>query len=187
LARSLTVKLAPISHRENKVRSKSPLSTSTGLINLHIERGEITLGDKYATGTAAVVGPSGHAHDLSFNYRWRQTLEAPDSYRLTRELSELRLALEKLATDPNQDAAVGEIASAEIALRENQGLEVMKHLLRAGKWALDAATNIGTSVAAEAINKAMGLKKSRHQALAFDLRCQRPKTPRTCSYSTAST
>jgi hypothetical protein len=57
--------------------------------------------------------------------------------------------------EPENDIAVSEIAKAEQAARSGNGPKALEHLRSTGKWALDLATKIGTSVAVETIKKSM--------------------------------
>jgi hypothetical protein len=45
--------------------------------------------------------------------------------------------------------------AAEKAAIQGDGLAVLKHLKRAGRWALDVAEKIGVAVAVEALKRAM--------------------------------
>lgn len=119
--------------------------------------GEFIMGDKYTVGQAGAVGLSSHAHDMTFNQIWNQASSSTDLSVLANELAQLRTNLKGQSTEPDHDVAVGEIASAEVAAQKRDGPTAMKHLARAGKWALDVATKIGVPVAAEALKKAMGL------------------------------
>ncbi len=113
--------------------------------------------DQYTTGQAGAVGPHSHAHDMTFNQIWNQVSKEIDLSDLTKELSLLRIQLKKEAAEAEHDAAIGEIASAEVAAKEGDGPKAMEHLAKAGKWAFDIATKIGVAVAAAALKSALGL------------------------------
>jgi hypothetical protein len=119
--------------------------------------GEWIMGDKYTVGQAGAVGLSSHAHDMTFNQIWNHASSSIDLSILANELTQLRTKLKEQSTEPEHDVAVGEIACAEVAANKGDGPTVMKHLAKAGKWALDVATKIGIPVAAEALKKAIGL------------------------------
>jgi hypothetical protein len=123
--------------------------------NVFIRR--LVMGDEYTVGQAGVVGPGGHAHDMTFNQIWNQAGSDIDLSVLASELSELRARLKEEAMDPDHDIAVGEVASAERAAREGDGPTVLEHLAKAGQWALDVATRIGVPVAVAALKTALGL------------------------------
>jgi hypothetical protein len=117
----------------------------------------------YIFGQAGAVGPGSHAEQTTFVQAWHELERRADTTVLADELARLREALRELATEPEHDAAIGALAEAEIAAKEGQGpeaiekLSVFARMKSAGKWALDAGTQIGTTVAAEAIKLAAGL------------------------------
>ena len=79
---------------------------------------------------------------------------------LANELARLRETLVSLAQEPEQYVAIGTVASAELAAREND-LSKVQRLLSAlgstGKWVLETAKEVGVSVAAEIIKKSTGI------------------------------
>jgi hypothetical protein len=90
------------------------------------------------------------------NQKW-QSLPSQDTAELARELALLRAELKARATEPEQDLEIAEIAAAQVAAQKNDGPTALKHLAKAGKWALDVATTIGTNIAVAAIRAAAGL------------------------------
>ncbi len=79
---------------------------------------------------------------------------------LAEELTRLREALLLKAQRPEHYAAIGAVASAEIAATEGDASKVshaLSALGEAGKWALGVAMDIGVEVAAGALTKSMGL------------------------------
>ena len=72
-------------------------------------------------------------------------------------MSKLRQYLKSNASDADHDVSIGAVAQAENEAKKGNGAKVLEWLSRAGKWALDAATEIGTSIATEALKKSMGL------------------------------
>lgn len=119
---------------------------------------ELIMGDQYKAGQAGAMGPGAHAQDMTFNQIWNEMQGQVDLGKLAEDLSALRQAMKQEALEPEQDLAVAEIARAEQAAKANDGSKVVEHLKSAGKWALDVATKIGTSVAVEAIKGATGMK-----------------------------
>jgi hypothetical protein len=118
----------------------------------------IEMGDKYnIKGQTGAVGPGAQAHDINFNQVWNQVSSDIDLKQLEGDLSQLRQAMKKEAETLEHDTAVGEIAAAEVAAQANKGPKALEHLKKAGKWAFSVAENIGTTIAAEALKKAMGL------------------------------
>ncbi|MBT7783491.1 MAG: hypothetical protein HN741_11290 [Anaerolineae bacterium] len=77
---------------------------------------------------------------------------------LEKELSSLHLEMKKRAKTDDQDIALAEIAKAKKAAKEKNIEKIIEALKSAGKWALDVATKIGTTLVAEALKIAFGLK-----------------------------
>jgi len=85
-----------------------------------------------------------------------------DLQLLTSELGRLRRAMiqEAAATEssePDQAIAISAVASAEKSAKAGDAPATLNHLKSAGKWAWDTATKIGVSVAAKALEGALGL------------------------------
>ena len=59
------------------------------------------------------------------------------------------------AETPEHYQIVADVAAAETAAKAGNGPKVIEYLKKAGSWAFDTATKIGTSVAAEVIKKSM--------------------------------
>ncbi len=119
---------------------------------------EVILGDQYnISGQAGAVGPSAHAHDMTFNQAWSKLGSSVDLDRLADELMRLREAAEERASDPDQKLATGAIAAAEQSASQKNGPKALEYLRLAGKWALDLAQQIGVEVAKGAISSALGV------------------------------
>lgn len=113
-------------------------------------------GDDYNFNQAAAVGPAAHAHDNNFVSN-QLTLPANiDLPTLAAELQRVRRAMHEQADTPEQYLEIAEIGLAEKAAEIEDGSKVMAHLSKAGKWALEVATEIGTKVAAAALTQAGG-------------------------------
>jgi len=80
-----------------------------------------------------------------------------DLGKLGDELAALREEMKKQATTPEQDAEVGEIASAELAAKKGDRRSAFERLARAGKWSLEVAEKIGTSLTVAYLKATMGL------------------------------
>ncbi|QIY97403.2 hypothetical protein HEP87_29770 [Streptomyces sp. S1D4-11] len=76
---------------------------------------------------------------------------------LASQLESLRMQMKQEAQTPEEDLAVAEIGQARMHAENGDEEQAKSHLARAGKWALDTATAIGTQVAAAAIRASMGL------------------------------
>ncbi|MFZ5448148.1 MAG: hypothetical protein ACOZFS_05870 [Thermodesulfobacteriota bacterium] len=135
----------------------SPIGDYSQSMRTHIIQ-EVTMGDKYITsGQVGAVGPSSHAHDMSFTQVWNQTSKDIDLSTLAQELSILRQHLRAEAQTPEQDLAIGAVANAELAAKTGDGPKALEWLKKAGSWAFDAATRIGTDVAIAALKAALGI------------------------------
>ena len=115
------------------------------------------MGDSYKSEQAGEMGPHVHAHDISFVQIRNDLPSSIDFTQLASELSRLRQEMKKEAVDPEHDMAVSDVAKAEQAAKAGDSSQVVQHLKSAGKWALDIATKIGTTVAAEVLKGALGL------------------------------
>lgn len=80
-----------------------------------------------------------------------------DLVKLTAELPLLRAALVGMADSPDDYAAISAVRQAEIEAEKGDTPKLLESLAKAGKWALTTATNIGTTVAADAIKKSLGM------------------------------
>ena len=122
----------------------------------HTQIREVRMGDTYEAGQVGAMGPNAHAHDMTLSQIWNQLQTSVDLSQLAAELSRLRQEMKKESVEPEQDIAVSEIAKAEQFAKSGDGSKTLEHLKSAGKWALDIATKIGTSLAVEALKKSMG-------------------------------
>jgi hypothetical protein len=113
------------------------------------------LSDNYQAQQAGAMGPNATAHHNVFQQVWNQSSDSIDLAKLADELSELRKAMRGCAEEADHDEAIGAIASAEKAARQQDGATVMARLKEAGSWALDVAKDVGKAVAAEAIKAAI--------------------------------
>ena len=85
-----------------------------------------------------------------------------DLHLLTSELGRLRRAMMQEAvtaesSEPDQAIAISAVANAEKSAKAGDAPATLSHLKSAGKWAWDTATKIGVSVAAKALEGALGL------------------------------
>lgn len=120
-------------------------------------QGDKTMGDSYSvSGQAGAVGSNAHAHDMVFNQIGKQIEQSMDLAALANELEKLRQELKKEAATEEHDIIVSDIIKAKKAAEEKNSSKVAEYLKSSGKWALDVATRIGTSLAADAIKHSMG-------------------------------
>ena len=110
--------------------------------------------DRYEVQQAGAVGPGARATRTTF----RNISPAVDLSRLASDLTKLREAMASDSTSPSHYVAVGEVAAAEQAAQVGDQPAAFEHLKKAGKWALDVATKIGSEVASAALKTSLGLK-----------------------------
>jgi len=125
---------------------------------LYLQGGDARMGDEYNVGQAGAVGPHAHAHDMTFQQIGGNIERAMDLSALASELTTLREAMSREATEVGHYIALGEVAKAEEAAKAKESSKVAQSLKAAGKWTLDVATKIGTSLATEALKESMGMK-----------------------------
>lgn len=74
------------------------------------------------------------------------------------ELGKLRQAiLARQDNSPERAIALGTVAAAELAAKKSDATAMFQHLKSTGEWVLKVATEIGTSVAGEAIKRALNM------------------------------
>jgi uncharacterized protein YjbI with pentapeptide repeats len=114
----------------------------------------VSKGDTFnVSGQAGVVGPHGHAHDMSFQQIQGGGLDLP---KLTEELGRLRTAMKGETTGTrDEDKAIGAVADAEEAASKGDEPAVLRYLKGAGSWGLGVAEKIGVALTIEALKKAM--------------------------------
>lgn len=119
---------------------------------------ETVMGDKYEIhGPAVGVGRNVNIQTVNFNQLWDQSRSSLDLGKLANDLARLREAMAKESTGAEEYAAVGNVASAEVAAKKENGPSTLEYLFKAGKWALDVAIKIGVPVAIEALKKTVGM------------------------------
>jgi hypothetical protein len=118
---------------------------------------EQNMNDTYNVNQAASVGRNSSAENTTIN-QYGSNVTSSDLEKLADELTALRLAMKKKAVEPDHDISVGEVTQAQIEAKNGNLQKVLEHLKNAGKWALDLASEIGASIATEAIKQAIGIK-----------------------------
>jgi hypothetical protein len=121
---------------------------------IHVQ--EQIMGDRYTIGQAGAVGPQSSAQN--FHQLWQEIHEGTDLGSLAKDLEKLRRALLKEANTPDDYAIIGHVSSAEAAAKQNNGPKTLEYLARTGRWAMDVATKIGTTLAASALKDSLGIK-----------------------------
>jgi hypothetical protein len=141
------------------------VSGTEGLLELTAEAGGTNAvtslfvhgGDRYEIGQAGAVGPSSHAENMTFNQIGNKPGSDIDVQELAGELTALRSALSKAASESDHFVALGEVALAEKAARGGDGPTALQHLKKAGAWVWGIATTIGIGVATAAAKSAFGI------------------------------
>lgn len=146
--------------REEQIRDqRTTIDTLSGLLaqeSQHRGRGDIRFlvgGDLYISPEARAVGRGASADEFSCLTVWNELATSTDLGRLSKELSTLRKALEGQSRTEEAD----QISVAEKEIEDGNGPKALRSLKKAGKWALETATKIGTEVAAAAIKKSLGV------------------------------
>ncbi len=119
--------------------------------------GAVYMGDNIRVGQAGAVGRGARSDANTFQQVWNEAASDIDLTALAHGLTQLRAAARVEVETAEQEAALGQIASAEIAARSQDGPAALAHLRNAGKWALSVAEKIGVGVAIAAIKTAMGV------------------------------
>jgi hypothetical protein len=118
---------------------------------------ELHMGDNYSAGQAGAMGPGAKACDMMFEQNWNQALGPMNLAQLAGELGRLHLELRSEATEPEHELAIGSVAAAEAAAKAGNGAKALEYLKKAGTWALNVATKIGTDMAVAALKASMGM------------------------------
>jgi hypothetical protein len=125
--------------------------------NIIINEEVTIMGDQYFAGQVGAQGPGAHAEHMEFNQIWKQVETSVELKSLAKELEKLREQMRKAAKDAGQDISIGYIAQAEDSAKKGDGPTTIQYLAKAGKWAFNIATNIGTTIAAAALKAALGI------------------------------
>lgn len=120
---------------------------------------EVYMESKYKItgGQQGAVGDNAKAEHFS-QLSNGQAAKELDLQILAAELSRVQAAAKGEAQTAHQAAAVGALTIAEVSAKNGDRSATLQYLANAGQWALDIATKIGTAVASNAIEIALGLK-----------------------------
>ena len=134
----------------------SPSNTPVIVQNFYHK--DFNMRDQYKVkGQIAAVGNNATAENNTFNQMWQQLSVDLDLQKLASELSTLRVSMRSNAVEIEHDQAIACVGTAESAAKRNDGSTTLQNLKEAGKWAFDVATKIGATVAAKAIQTAIGM------------------------------
>ena len=132
-------------------------------INIFLVKGDLVMGDNvgrdniHADRGGVAAGGNAEINNFVFMQAWSELSAKPDLDALSRELADLRKKMRAEAVEAQHDIAIGEIAAAETAANFGDGASVMQHLKAAGKWALEFAIQVGATLTAEIMKKAIEL------------------------------
>jgi len=114
--------------------------------------------DQYNIDQAGAVGPGAKAEGMTFNQIQLNYQGEVDISDLSADLSKLREAMRQNAQEPEHFVELGNIAAAEAEAKEGNKSKAFEALAKVSKWAVETATMIGATVAAEAIKSSIGLQ-----------------------------
>ena len=117
--------------------------------------GELNMKDKYVAEQVGAQGPNAHVHDNTLNQIHNQNKNL-DLESLVKDLEKLRLALKEQATEVSHDIAVGQVSQAMDAAKKGDKSKALSYLCKSGKWVLDVASQIGTTVIVDVIKGGFG-------------------------------
>jgi hypothetical protein len=120
----------------------------------------LLIGDNYNISGSQVgaVGHGAQVHDTTMTQHVSLSAKVGDLKALADELAALREAMRHAAKEPEEDSAVANVAKAKKAAEQGDASGVLKYLRAAGKWALQTATTIGTKLAENVLEIALGIK-----------------------------
>jgi hypothetical protein len=126
---------------------------------INLNEGARGMGDTFIN--HGVAGSMGHDNTVAneiTNPKWKSE-HNPDIEMLARQLQTLRTALNTATdTDPDQDVAIAQVASAQVAAQKGDFPGMMARLGQIGpaaKWVLDIARSIGISLAIASIKESL--------------------------------
>jgi hypothetical protein len=122
--------------------------------NLTLVEGDV--GDKTQIGTNYGIAGPVQAASINFNQTWNELARAVDVTSLVPELSKIVEVARQRASTPEQFDELSAVSKAISEGNKGNNTGLIERLTKAGKWTLDIAKEIGVSVAAEAIKKALG-------------------------------
>ncbi|MGY5126919.1 hypothetical protein [Streptomyces nigrescens] len=122
--------------------------------NIYTGGTKTAMGDQYNVNQAGAVGREAKAEGNNFSQILQQ---GADLRSLASELQLLRSEMRRNAQTPEEDLAVAAIGQAQTGAEGGDPEATRSHLARAGSWALETASAIGTQVAVAAIRASMGL------------------------------
>lgn len=119
---------------------------------------KIEQGDTYNIGGNAKIGAVGRNASVDYaDFReiWTRIGDTINLQMLAADLSKLLPELRNRAADSTHDESVVAVGQALQAAEEKNGPKALEYLKKSGKWALNVATEIGVTVAAEVMKQVL--------------------------------
>ena len=132
-----------------------------GIVRLSLEDRSMSVENKAGGNILSNVGEGNtlSTGDVVFQQAWNEASGSIDLPKLADDLVKLRAAMQQEATDTQHLEATVNVSKAAEAAKKGDGPKSLEYLKAAGKWALETATKIGSSIASDALTKAIGLDK----------------------------
>jgi hypothetical protein len=118
---------------------------------------EVIMGNKYSVSNSVVGVVGDHARNTTVTQTWNTFEKSVDYAQLANELRQLREALDREASEPDQKLAASAVAAAEQSAERRDGKKLLEYLTIAGKWAFSVAEKIGVEVAKDALKIALNV------------------------------
>ena len=117
----------------------------------------MTDGDRYENHASQIAAQGRNASSSNTSQSMDARRIDVDASELARELDHLRTHLVNVAEQPEHYEAIANVVAARAAIEQSDEDGAVSKLKNAGMWALNAAREIGTDLAASVIAKSMGL------------------------------
>lgn len=117
----------------------------------------VIMGDNINVRGGVVATRGAQVGNAELRVVWNECAGSNEPQVLLDELARLRAEMRTASPAGAHDAAIGNVADAEEAIRSGDGPGAIEKLRSVGAWTLDIATKIGTSLAAEVIKKSIGM------------------------------
>lgn len=120
-----------------------------------VEKSQPTNQTIFYINQAGAAAPNATVNNNSFDQKIYSLPDNMNFELLSDELALLKTSLVSKASTPEDYSTLSNLLIAENAAKNKDGNKIVDSLLKAGKWVLDAAKDIGTELVAEIIKKNM--------------------------------
>jgi hypothetical protein len=125
-------------------------------VKIYMKGGTLQMGNQYTSyGPVGAMGDYAEANH--FTQVWQASSGSIDLTELATELALVQAAMKSEAETDEQLSSVGAVVEAKKAAGAKEGAAALHWLAKAGTWAFDIATKIGTGVAVAALKVALKL------------------------------